>query len=277
MKAPRQCWEIFISDPIPFHPTLPVPDQSRILTLTNDLAELSRVADFVSGFCSDTPATPGDLSALQLAMEEVITNVIMHGYGEGGGQSLTLAMVLPVPDRIKATVTDRARPFNPLLNPDVDTSLPLEERPIGGLGIHLVKKLMDSCHYEWWQDQNRFTLERKLGRDVDAVALMRIATSKRPLSAILSVSGRLDGLSGPELERQFRALCDSDIRNIVFDLSSLDYVSSAGLRVFLLAAKTLRAEGGSTGFAGLTPTVREVFEVSGLIGPLDVRESVSSF
>ncbi len=249
----------------------------QTLTLSNDLAELPRVAGFVSEFCFDTRATPGDVAALQLALEEVITNVITYGYGEKVRQSLALTLRVASPDRIQAMVSDQARPFNPLLNPEVDTSLPLEERPIGGLGIHLVRKLMDSCHYEWWQDQNRFTLERRLGREADAVAPMRLATSKRPSSAVLSVSGRLDGLSAPELERQFHALHDSGIRDLVFDLSSLDYVSSAGLRVFLLAAKTLRAEGGSTGFAGPTPMVREVFEVSGLVGPLDVRESVASF
>ena len=62
----------------------------------------------------------------------------------------------------------------------------------------------------------------------------------------------------------------SGIRTLEFDLSALDYVSSAGLRVFLVAAKEMRSSGGGARFTGLNGGVREVFEISGLLTVLDI-------
>lgn len=97
-----------------------------------------------------------------------------------------------------------------------------------------------------------------------------MATSRLASSATLSLSGRLDGLSSPELEQQVSALIASGVRTLTLDLSGLDYVSSAGLRVFIIAAKKLKASNGIAQFTSLTPAVREVFQVSGLLTALGV-------
>ena len=82
---------------------------------------------------------------------------------------------------------------------------------------------------------------------------------------ILRPSGRLDSASAPELERVVVEHLDSGTRRLVFDFSDLDYISSAGLRVVLLAGKRLRAEGGKMQLAVMRDTVRDVFEMSGFI------------
>jgi anti-sigma regulatory factor (Ser/Thr protein kinase) len=63
------------------------------------------------------------------------------------------------PDRVRAIVTDIAPAYDPLARPEVDTKLPLDERPIGGLGVHLVKNLMTSTQYEWRDGQNVLSME----------------------------------------------------------------------------------------------------------------------
>jgi anti-anti-sigma factor len=131
--------------------------------------------------------------------------------------------------------------------------------------VHLVKKVMDVCLYEHRDGQNLFSIERKLSRAPGAAATVNIATSRLASSATLSLTGRLDGLSSPDLEQQVTALVASGVRTLTFDLSSLDYVSSAGLRVFIIAAKKLKASGGAAQFASLTPAVRDVFHISGLL------------
>jgi anti-anti-sigma factor len=82
---------------------------------------------------------------------------------------------------------------------------------------------------------------------------------------ILRPAGRLDSTSAPELERVVTESLDAHTRRLVFDFSELDYISSAGLRVVLLAGKRLRADGGKMALAGLRTMVREVFEMSGFI------------
>lgn len=238
------------------------------LTLRSDLAELSRVKALVDAVCDQTHASEADASALHLAIEEIVTNVITHGYPDGPHHTFTLTIDLPADDRVRAIVTDDAPAFNPLARPDVNTTLPLEDRPVGGLGVHLVRQLMDACRYEHRDGRNIFKMERQLRRD--GSSSIRFTTTKLESSATLALSGRLDGLSSPELEEQVLALLDSGVRTLVFDLAALDYVSSAGLRVFIVAAKKMRALGGTVTFQSLTPTVRNIFHVTGLLTALHV-------
>lgn len=241
---------------------------TQTITLRSDLAELSRVMVLVDAFCHEAGASKADTSALHLALEEIVTNVITHGYPDGTQHTLNVALQAISDDRVRAVVTDDAIAYNPLARPDVNTSLPLEERAIGGLGVHLVRKLIDVCLYERRNGRNIFTMERQLNRNADTTA--HFAATKLESSATLALSGRLDGLSSPELEQQVAALLSTDINTLIFDLSALDYVSSAGLRVFILAAKKMKALGGDAQFVSLTPTVRNVFHVTGLLTALNV-------
>jgi serine/threonine-protein kinase RsbW/sigma-B regulation protein RsbU (phosphoserine phosphatase) len=59
-------------------------------------------------------------------------------------------------------IEDKGKPFDPLLLPEVDTAKGIEDRPIGGLGIHFVKKLTDTQHYEYRDGKNVLTLSKKL-------------------------------------------------------------------------------------------------------------------
>lgn len=91
---------------------------------------------------------------------------------------------------------------------------------------------------------------------------------------VLHVSGRLDSTSSPDLERSLTDSLDSGAINLIFDLSDLDYISSAGLRVVLLAAKRLRTVQGRMVLVGMRDVVQEVFEMSGFLALFAVAETV---
>ena len=82
---------------------------------------------------------------------------------------------------------------------------------------------------------------------------------------ILRPVGRLDNSSSPELDKVVGEQVDAGIKRIVFDFSDMDYISSAGLRVVLMAGKRLRAARGAVALSGMRELVREVFEISGFI------------
>jgi anti-anti-sigma factor len=247
-----------------------VSSPSQTLTLAADLVELTGVMQMIDDFCGGVSASAADVSALHLALEEIVTNVITHGYGNDSSRSFTVRLEAISMDRIRAVVSDDAPAYNPLARAEVDTALPLDSRPVGGLGVHLVKKLMDVCLYEHRDGRNLFSIERKLSRMAGEAATINIATSRLESSATLALTGRLDGLSSPEVEHQVTALVASGVRTLCFDLSGLEYVSSAGLRVFIIAAKKLKATGGAAQFTSLTPAVHDVFHVSGLLTALGV-------
>ncbi len=86
--------------------------------------------------------------------------------------------------------------------------------------------------------------------------------------------GRLDSASSPELEKLINEKLDAGTRRLVFDLADMDYVSSAGLRVILLAGKKLRASQGKLVLSGMRDMVREVFEMSGFLTLFQVAANV---
>ena len=140
---------------------------SQTLTVTNDLAELPRLADELERYCEPLEPTMKDMLALQLALEETVTNVIHHGYRDldAGAHSFVVEFSAPAPDRVRLVVIDDAPAYDPLARPEVDLDLPLEERPIGGLGVHLVKNLMQHTAYERRDGRNVLTMERELRRE----------------------------------------------------------------------------------------------------------------
>lgn len=91
---------------------------------------------------------------------------------------------------------------------------------------------------------------------------------------ILRPVGRLDSTSAPELERLVLDQLSAGVQRMVFDLADMDYVSSAGLRVILLAGKKLRASQGKLALTGMRDMVREVFEMSGFLALFPVSATL---
>lgn len=91
--------------------------------------------------------------------------------------------------------------------------------------------------------------------------------------AVVVLTGRLDSTNAADTESRILAQIESGRPRIVVDASSLDYLSSAGLRVFLVVAKRVKAAGGALALHSLTDHVREVFEISGFVNVLTVCAS----
>ena len=92
---------------------------------------------------------------------------------------------------------------------------------------------------------------------------MEMNEGKKGNVLVLGLSGRLDSTSSKAFEERILGVIDVGERRLVIDLSQLDYVSSAGLRVFLLAAKRLTSANGKLALCSLTEPVREVFDIAG--------------
>lgn len=105
---------------------------------------------------------------------------------------------------------------------------------------------------------------------------MEITDSVLHGTPVLALRGRLDGVAAPSVEQKVAALLASGATRMVFDCSGVEYASSAGLRVFLSAAKKLKTTGGRCGFAALTPTLREIFDISGFADVLEIHDTVES-
>ena len=101
---------------------------------------------------------------------------------------------------------------------------------------------------------------------------MQVSTRTSKDIHIVGIVGSLDSTTSPEAQKQLDAVVAS-AKKVALDFSQLDYISSAGLRVLLGAAKKLRASGGTLAMFGLNQSVREVFEISGFSAILTVYPS----
>lgn len=92
---------------------------------------------------------------------------------------------------------------------------------------------------------------------------MKMSVEQQGEVRLIHLSGRLDGTTMQEVEQGFLDLVEQGTTRFVFDLSELEYISSAGLRVMLLSVKKMRAIGGKIALCSLTENVQEVFHISG--------------
>ena len=131
----------------------PETSANATLTLTNNINELERLEPFLEEFFQQNGLSLAPLSQIDLALEEAMANVIMYAYPEGTQGDVTLSMKVEG-NAIRMEISDRGVPFNPLQQQEANLDVPLEERKIGGLGIHLIKEIMDSVAYEYREGFN---------------------------------------------------------------------------------------------------------------------------
>jgi serine/threonine-protein kinase RsbW len=135
----------------------------QTLQLRSDRQEIRLLSEWVDRF-ADQAELPGELRVnLQVALEEIATNIIRHAYQESGRDVFTVTLSRE-DGEIVATIIDSGPAFNPLALAPAETTTPFEARPIGGLGITFVRQLMDAVGYRRDGARNVLTLRCTLGR-----------------------------------------------------------------------------------------------------------------
>ena len=130
------------------------------VSLNNDLAELAVAAEHVDRFCDEHGVSPVIAFAVNLSVDELLTNTIRYGYPGGGSHSIAMTVRLDG-GILKVELEDDARPYDPTAVPHPDIGAPIEARPIGGLGIHFVREMMDGFTYRRGEGRNIVTLTKE--------------------------------------------------------------------------------------------------------------------
>lgn len=134
---------------------------SETLTLKNDVHEVTKLSSFQKALFEKMGLEDALAHQMRLAVEEAVVNVIEYAYPIGEEGEIEVCMTADG-ECLKAVITDAGRPFDPTLKEGVDISLSAEERQIGGLGIHLLRGLVDDVHYDYVNGHNTLTLTKRL-------------------------------------------------------------------------------------------------------------------
>ena len=125
-----------------------------------DVSEMDKVNELIEQVAEEKPVPPKPLMQIMLAVEELFVNVAHYAYDGKPGKVKIGAGIELAPAAMKIIIEDMGKPFDPLAKEEADVTLSADERPIGGLGIFLVRKTMDDVSYERDGDTNRLTIRK---------------------------------------------------------------------------------------------------------------------
>ena len=208
------------------------------------------------------------LPTVDLAIEELFTNMVKYANGTEAAVRVSLEAVS---GGVEVTLTDYGvERFDPTRAPEVDVNAPLESRVPGGLGLHLIRKMVDSIDYgyEDGSRQGRITFRKTIA---DRRAKKRTGSEVLAIDhgegGIVVVVGRMDAAQCPMAQ----AFLDKVQGVATLDLSRLEYISSAGLGVLLKTQKRLMTSGGRLKLTGVNAHLRDIFQYSGFDQIFDIE------
>lgn len=132
------------------------------LTIRNDVSELPRLFQAAEPFMEENRLSPGCRYAALLALEEMITNIIKYGYDDRGAHEIAVSLCAGG-GNLRIRLEDDGHEFDPVAAPDPEKGKPLHEMKIGGLGIHLVRSMVDEIVYR--RDRGRNLLDIRISAD----------------------------------------------------------------------------------------------------------------
>lgn len=132
------------------------------LVLPNDIETIPQLNEFIDLVAEEVGLDMSLTMSLNLAMEEAVVNVMDYAYPNGQKGDVDIEVTADQ-EWMTFVITDTGIAFDPTTKEDADTTLSAEERPIGGLGIFLVRQLMDDINYKREGNKNVLTLRKKLG------------------------------------------------------------------------------------------------------------------
>jgi sigma-B regulation protein RsbU (phosphoserine phosphatase) len=138
----------------------PASGSERHLILHNDIREIPQLATFMETIAAETKMDSSLAMSLNLALEEAVSNVILYAYPKGSDGLVDVEAYIHE-DRLDFIVTDSGRPFDPTSVADPDLTLDVKDRPVGGLGIYLVKSIMDHVSYARQEGKNILSMTKK--------------------------------------------------------------------------------------------------------------------
>jgi anti-sigma regulatory factor (Ser/Thr protein kinase) len=134
--------------------------RSHRLVLSPVIDDIPRLLDWAETCCGSAGVTIDVTGKMALALEEAAANVIHHAFPETPPPHRLEVTLAIDGERVVAEIVDNGRPFDPSTAAEADTTLPLEERDAGGLGIHLIRRMMDRVAYRRIDGENRLLLEK---------------------------------------------------------------------------------------------------------------------
>lgn len=244
----------------------------KTLRISAQIKDIATACDFVVAEAERAGLDERDAHHCQLAVDEICTNIVEHGYGRADDDERFIDIICQRYDnRFVIQILDDSFPFDPLNRSDPDPGTTLEDRRIGGWGVYFIKKMMDEVTYDYIQGRNRLIMVKRLKSKTEIAERTRKLSDPAPIMVAahpnnnwsITPSGRLDTATSRRLEALVVQELGAGHKNLILDMSKVDYIASGGLKILVSLWKRARDQRGDLILAGLTPSVSEVFMLIG--------------
>jgi anti-sigma regulatory factor (Ser/Thr protein kinase) len=131
------------------------------ILISKTLSETERLRQFAEEFITKNHLDENARFALNLSLEEIVSNIIKYAHQDNKQHEIHLELSLQA-SQLTVVIQDDGGPFDPTIYPEPDLSIPVEQRAIGGLGIHLVRNFMDFIEYQRIKDKNILILKKQV-------------------------------------------------------------------------------------------------------------------
>jgi anti-anti-sigma factor len=227
----------------------PKSTQDTHLQVPAVLESLGTISDHIVACAREAGLDDHAVWEVQLAVDEAATNIILHAYGDNDLDGPLIIKSALRGDEFTIHLHDKGAPFDPDAVPAPDLTSPVEERKTGGLGVYLMRTLMDRVEFQF---------------DVDGYNVVTLV-KRLPLAHLrfVRLSGRIDAAAAPTVQRLVREAAREGPRCVVIDLADVSFLSSSGLRILLLLTRELRKQHSDMRLCSPRPQVAEVFHLTG--------------
>jgi anti-anti-sigma factor len=233
------------------------------LQVKNQLIEIQRLSAQVEAFAREHHIPDPTTFQINLVLDELVTNVISYGYRDTAEHLINLRMKLSG-EELTIVMEDDGLPFNPLEQAAPELDKPIAEKEVGGLGIFLVRKLVDSVEYRRQADKNILVMKKKTSfASPPKDHSLEIRETKSGDVWVLEFTGRFDALAAASALEKLSAFIAADKHRLVLDFSKLDYISSGGLQVLLVTLNRSRHTQGTIALCSLKDYLKDIFDITG--------------
>jgi anti-anti-sigma factor len=244
------------------------------LRIHNDLAEIGMVRDALDNLGRELGISTRVVTQLQVAADEVLSNVVKYSWDDQERHQF-LVRITARPNRLDLEIFDDGRRFDPT-SPNLAAGS--RSPRLGGLGIRLIKKLVDQFTYERIDGRNHTTLSKtcEVGTAIqrsDKMNALSIGETHAGNVCIVTLSGRIDSTNASDMMAEFTRLISSGEKSILVDLAAVLYLTSAAFRALLVATDEAERRAAKFALCSLGGHVRELFEISGLLEAFAIHDS----
>lgn len=240
------------------------------IIINNNLKEVGQISQFLESLGISLSLPSKVTMSMALAIEEMVTEIIQHTSSEDKTEEVRLQATIE-PDVLTFRITNGGIPFDPTHEIISSSSTPSEIQIIQELGHFLIYRTMDEVSYNFEKGINQLTLIKRIDTNFKTEATLITNICKVDGVVILDIEGRLDTANARDFNTAIAPLLEEQHPNIIINCAQMSYISSSGLRCFLMLQKSAKKNNGSLVIEAMQPEIKHIFEMTGCSSIFNIR------